>query len=265
MKPTVHILATVRKPELLDAALLVFRTLRVGFPSAQVKVWGNGLNDWNAAVIAHAADQCGAEFRNLEPTSHDAWIESLMEESLAPFWICDTDMVFWEPVEQWFSVTTDLPKYAGRFEPMFNEEWTGTLHVQRLHTCLMWIQPAEVRMAMAKFRSRIPAPWGHVADFPFIRQHIIPRFNQKPLFYDTCAGLYHAADGRAFSEEQNACFEHLHCATYADALENKAFQEMHQRVYQDTNAARGIRAHQDKYYASRGAGCQLKRKELHAV
>lgn len=264
---TVHILATVRKPALLDAALLVFRTLRVGFPTVKVRVWGNGLDEWAALMVATAARNAGAEFGNLPPTSHDAWIESLIEESTEPFWICDTDIVFWEAVEKWFDVAKEYVNFAGTWEPQFHEEWTDSIHVERLHTCLMYIVPQNVRAEMRRFMSSVPAPWGNSADFPFIRQHFIPRYENVPLFYDTCAGLYHAVNGKPFTERQLACFEHLHCATYADALDNKAFQEMHRRIYANIEASRGIRQQQDKYYASRSLrrATTRKRKEPCAV
>ena len=54
MKSPVHILVTVRKPELLPAALLVFKTLEVGFPTTPVYVWGNGLAPAMAEMFSHA-------------------------------------------------------------------------------------------------------------------------------------------------------------------------------------------------------------------
>jgi len=265
---TVHILATVRKPELLPAALLVFRTLRTGFPTAKICVWGNSLDSASFAAVANECAKVNAQLRNLAATSHDAWIESLIEESMSPFWICDTDMVFWDPVEEWFSVDAGQINFAGRYEPAFHEEWTDTVHVQRLHTCLMYLNPAKVRMAMREFMSRIPSPWGNTADFPFIRQHIVPVRGRLPLFYDSCTGMYHAIESAAFTEPMNQCFEHLHCATYADALENKAFQEVHRRVYEDINAAKGLRELQEKYYLERAVKEIPKRskgKEANAV
>lgn len=261
MKQTVHILATVRKPELLDAALFVFRSLRTGFPDAAVKVWGNGLNSYDQMLLAHAVDQVKGEFRNLPPTSHDAWIESLIEESIRPFWICDTDVVFWDPVEEWFSLRDVV--YAGRREPEFDEEWTQTRHVERLHTCLMYLNPAAVRSAMREFVAKIPPPWRNSADFPFIRQHFVPVHNGATLFYDSCAGLFQAAPGEAFTDGQNEAFDHLHCATYADLASpalscglkmadgKRSLQDVHRLIFENKELARGIKQKQDAYYASR--------------
>jgi hypothetical protein len=249
---TVHILATVRKPELLPAALLVFRTLRTGFPTAKVCVWGNSLDSAGFASVATDCAKVNAHFQNLAPTSHDAWIESLIEESTEPFWICDTDIVFWTTVEKWFETNGEVT-YAGRYEPEFHEEWTKTRHMERLHTCLMWINPGAVRAALRAWMAKIPPPWGRSADFPFIRQHFVPLRNELPLFYDTCAGLYHAHQGTPFSIEQDAAFDHLHCSTYLDLIGNNLsannFVEAHQWVYQNHQVARGAKTQQDVYYA----------------
>jgi hypothetical protein len=257
MTPILHILATVLKPERTPAALLLFRSLRVGFPTATVKVWGNGLDDVAAAHLARACAADKAEFTNLAMTSHDAWIEALLEESLTPFWICDTDVVFWRPVEEWFSDANYFwPEtiWAGRFEPEFHEEWTNTRHMERLHTCLMWFNPAKVRTAMRKWAAQIPMLWRRQADFPFVRQHFVPLAGELPMFYDTCAGLYHAIGGTRFTEEQDEAFEHLHCATYADQITApglKTLKDGHDLIYQGLQSARGLRQRQNEYYQAR--------------
>ena len=264
MKPTVHILATVRNPALLDAALLVFRTLRTGFPTARVQVWGNGLSAAHCHVLEIASAGRGCEFHNLPDTFHDAWIAGLIATQNEPFWICDTDIVFFESVEAWPDSTFRNPQsalpFAGRYEPEFDEPWTQTLHVARLHTCLMWIDPAQTRVAQREVFNRIPEPWRGTANFPLVEMSFIPTLAPAPsqrgmLCYDTMAGLYQAGYGRSFTALQNAAFEHLHCATYADLagphLGNGRMQEMHRRVYADPQSARGLYAQQLAYYASR--------------
>lgn len=246
----VHILATVRKSAMLDAALLVFRTLRVGFPTAEVTVWGNGIAPRLAGVVADAAGKAGARFVNGPGTSHDVWVEGLLLVSGEAFWICDTDVVLWQCVERWFEHHKRVG-WAGRFEREFDEEWTNTIHVARLHTALMWLNPAVLRGEMRAWMAKIPAPWGQSGQFPLVRQTFIPRRGGKTLFYDTCAGLYHALEGTPFTEEQDAAFDHLHCATYADLISLKGLRESHLQIYEDIDLARGIRKRQDVYYAER--------------
>jgi hypothetical protein len=247
LKPGVHILAHVRKPELLPAALLVFRTLRTGFPESHVMVWGNALAGTAAQAVEHAARGAGAEFRNLPlPGKHDGWVEDLIQTGLEPFWICDTDIIFWEAVEDWRA-----PTFMGRLEPEFDEEWTKTRHMERLHSSLMYINPAAVRAEMRRFMAKIPAPFGHTARFPFVQQHFVPLRGQQPLFYDTCAGMWHAFEGQPFTEQQNRAYEHLHCATYADLIELEGLQDAHAAIYSNPTLARGMRETQDAYYNRR--------------
>lgn len=272
MKDRVHILATVRKPELTPAATLVFRTLRVGFPGADVRVWGNGLAEASLHAVGRAAINAECRFVNVAPTVHDEWIERLVMNEPEPFWICDTDMVFWDrvqsPWEAYYAGARQRCLFAGGLEPEFEEEWTGTTHVERLHTCLMWINPGPLRAAMRQWMARIPAPWGTSAQFPLIRQTFVPHLavghQKRILFYDTMAGLWHAGMGTAFAKEQEECFEHLHCGTYADLVSAQApslagLKAGHEMIYRDLNAAKGLRDRQREYYQSRNG------KEQHAI
>lgn len=252
MKPTVHILATVRDLALLPAALLVFKTLRTGFPTATVNVWGNALPALAEAELARAASAVGAKFLNVVPTSHDAWIELLTMKANEPLWICDTDLVFLGNCEFEFRPDVAL---AGRHEPEFREEWTQTTHVERLHTALMYLNPVEARSAMRAWIGRFPEPWRNTAQYPFFRQTFVGH-GREVLFYDSTAGLYHACghQRRPFSDAQNARFEHLHCATYVDKVDAPGLAGlagMHAAVYADPARARGLQAEQAKYYRRR--------------
>jgi len=255
MKSPIHILATVRKPELLAAALLVFRTLRVGFPTAPVYVWGNGLKPDHAEILRNVTLSIGGVFNNLKPTCHDAWIEQLVLNQARPFWIADTDLVFLEECE-WFFEDDDAALFAGRLEPAWREPWSQTTTVERLHTCLQWFNPQALRGAMMRWnRQRVPEVF-HTAQVPFIRQHFIPGRDGVTL-YDTTAGLWQAGWGTPFTDKQNACFEHLHAATYADEVGKcetlKDLPAVHQAIYADPQLARGIQRQQNEFYASRQA------------
>lgn len=250
MRCPVHILVTVRKPELLPAALLVFRTLRVGFPTAPVYVWGNALDPASALAVSHAAERCGARFNNLQPTVHDAWIEQLVLYQAQPYWICDTDMVFFEAVEWWLG-PTDTELFAGRFEPAWYEPWGQSRHVERLHTCLQWHNPAALRAAMLRWcREKVPAVW-HSGQTTFIRQNWLPS-REGTILYDTTAGLWQAGWGTKFSAVANEAFEHLHAGTYADEVSKcptfAGMPALHQRIYADPQAARGLQKLQAEFY-----------------
>lgn len=212
---TVHILATCRNLALHQATRFVFQTLRIGFPDARVVVWGNKLPDKMKSVVRHHASEVGGIYLPIvNGTTHDAWIEKLVETEQEPFWICDTDMIFWSDIE---SITRPPALFTGRLEPAFEEEWTGTSKAARLHTCLMQFNPVAVRDAIRAWHRQFPKePFTFKAEL--FRQRMIPRRGEKTLFYDTCAGLYHALGGTPFTPEQNECFDHFHCGTYADLI-----------------------------------------------
>jgi hypothetical protein len=250
MHAPIHILATVRNPALLDAALLVFKTLRIGFPRNEVKVWGNALSPEHSERVGAAARQAQADFRNLKPTAHGTWIESLVQTQLRPFWICDTDIVFSGPLEPMFGAHC----LAGRLEPAFDEAWTGTLHVERLHPSLMWINPAVLRAEMRAMMTKIP--WRPMdGDCPLILPHFIPRRGKSTLFYDATAGLWQAGIGTPFTEAYNQAYEHLHNGTYVDLIGPSLglgdLAEAHRKICANPALVKGIRAEQDKYYAGR--------------
>jgi hypothetical protein len=251
MSERVHILATVRRAELMPATRMVFRTLRTGFPGAEVNVWGNLLSAMAERTVEADTQEVGGMYCNLPDTSHDAWIEGLIQRSVEPFWVLDTDVVFWGNVEgrreEWAGAA-----FAGRFEPEFNEEWTQTVHVERLHTAVMWIDPCEVRNVIRGWMARVPCPWRYSAEFPFIRQTFVARRGGKTLFYDTMSGLWQAGGGQAFSEETDKLFDHLHCGTYVDLvtphLSVANMAEQQRQIYQDLELARGLREMQAQYY-----------------
>lgn len=252
MKSPVHILVTVRKPELLPAALLVFRTLRTGFPHSPVFVWGNALDVSSMTAVQHAVNATHCHFQNLPATSHDEWIENGICKLNEPFWICDTDVVFFmEMMEPRGEVG-----FSGRREPEFDEEFTDTVHVERLHTAVMYLNPSVLRQQMREWMALIPAPWRYSAQFPFVRQNFVPVANGRTRFYDTMAGAYHAFGGTPFDALQNASFEHLHCGTYADEVVKlapslKDLSAVHAVVFANPDAARGLAQKQAEYYAAR--------------
>jgi hypothetical protein len=254
---TVHVLASVLDPSRVQATLLIFETLRVGFPKAHVTVWGNGLSGQSSWVVQMAAMKAEGQYISLPQTSHDAWIDQLVQDSIRPFWVVDTDVCLWEPVEDWF-LERPAVAIAGRLEPGFHEEWTNSWHVERLHTALMYISPGALRARMLEWAARVPDPIGRTADFPMVRQHFVPRRSALPLFYDTCAGLWQAGIGTQFADWENEAFDHLHCGTYVhliDAPSLEGLRQGHDLIFEDYHRAKGLWKEQAKYYEQRKDVC----------
>lgn len=208
------ILATCLNHDLMENTLMVFKSIRVGFPTANIKVCGNCLDEVAGRLVEQAAFSVGARFDNFPEVAHGVWIESLLYHEREQFWICDTDVTFHKPVEHWFVESKEL--FAGRYEPEFYEPWTQSQHVARLHPSLMWFNPGMLRAAIRVW------PGGnneflHTVEKNLIRWSFVP-VRGGLFFYDTCSGLHHALGGKPFDKEQNDCFSHRFCGTYSNLI-----------------------------------------------
>lgn len=248
-RPVCHILASCRNEELFQATLLVFKTVRIGFPTAQIVVWKNGLNLKVGNLVDKACQLVGAQSIHVENKSHGQFIEALLEKEEQPFWIADTDLVFFGKVEDWFDGKDVL--FAGRKEPQFYEKTTRSIHVARLHPSLMFFNSNPLR---AEIRG-----WNHQDSFFYsvemnlIKWNFVPYREEdgskKLIFYDTTAGLHHAIGGTEFTEEQNKSFGHLFAGTYSDVItESVDLPQTHDEIFKNPELARGLWAKQQEWY-----------------
>lgn len=208
----VFILATCRKPELAHMTELVFQTLRSGFPTANVAVHLNGDCETRCPNIRAVAQQDGCSVVEHEPTIHHKWIESLVLQEKEPFYVLDTDVVFYQSMER-FVFETAL---AGWRIPEWRDEFTNTVTRARLHTSLLYIDPVKVRLAAGTYQAQFP-----VTDFNPMANLFYPLclpFKGTGYFYDTCGLLYHAIGGTAFTTEQLDAYFHFNFGTIPDVV-----------------------------------------------
>lgn len=209
------VLATCLNHDLIENTLLVFRTIRIGFPTARIQVVGNALDQFAGKLVEEASVKVGAEFYNLfQKIAHGTWIESILCRQQENFWIVDTDVTFHKKVEGWFDNSEE--PFAGRFEPEFYEPWTQSQHVARLHPSLMWFNPRTLRAAIRAWPAN-NHQFLHTVQKNLIRWSFVP-VRGSLFFYDTCAGLHQAFGGKAFTKEQNDCFSHKFCGTYSNLI-----------------------------------------------
>lgn len=256
----VHVLATCLDKSRLDLAMLVFKTLRVGFPTADLFVDLNGTMPFGCGLdIMDAANAIGAKRVNvIHARSHGEWIEGLIATHHEPFWICDCDVVFFDKVEDW--QIDDEAMFAGRYEPEYWEPWTKTLHVARLHPSLMWFNPAPLRAAIRGWPGKHEffdsvkkqlIQWSWVPEV-WTPSALGPEWQERRVkFFDTCAGLWHAElGGTPFSNGQNAAFEHLFCGSYGHLMPGMpGLEATHMEIVADPPKARGLWAKQQEWYA----------------
>lgn len=253
MTPSVHILATCRNPELFDATTLVFKTIRVGFPSAKIFVHDNHLLDKHLQAIIKLCRSFDIqwEFRGgHERIVHHEWIRRCIEQQEGPFFICDTDQVFHASMER-FEFEGPL---HGRLIPSFRCPFTRTIAHERLHTSLLYIDPQAIRDAEQKLTDRLNPrnPFGTgidlISPLNYARDHDI-------YFHDTLSQAYHAIGGNSFSEEQLNSYDHLGCGTYLDLLEERipGSRERQETYLKYPQTIRGLWKQQETYFLANAA------------
>lgn len=217
MKQKVFILATCRKPELLPYTLLVFKTLRVGFPTAEVSVHlngaqGSGMNGW-AMTAMETAQMAGCKVEVIAETTHHEWIENLiLDPKNDEFWILDTDVIFYASVEDW---TFGTP-LAGALIPEFNDPFLCATTRSRLHTSLMHIKSDELNVVSLAYEYKHPRTIYN----PMVNG-IYPQcypLNGKSYFNDTMSLVYHAVGGTPFTAQQKDCYFHFHFGSFSDMV-----------------------------------------------
>jgi hypothetical protein len=220
--------AACYKAEQLDAATFVFKTIRVGFPTAEiVLVIGNTAPELREAIIDEAK-RCG-----LDPTCNDDFAtrplfdvyESFLNSEKGPFFYCDTDIIFWESIESRFKEFARV-SMAGRFIPKFYDKASRCITMPRVHNCLLYVDPYRLQREVQEYYSVLP-PDSYFTPRPdlvrptfvSIREEQGAYVARKNYFYDTWAMAYNALPGVGrFSEELDACFDHLNCGSIAHLI-----------------------------------------------
>lgn len=246
----VHILCSCRNPDLWPASILVFDSIRVGFPTARLFIHANFLSVNHQTELEAIASKLNAMFIFAHnPTVHHEWIRSMLKTAHEPFFICDTDVIFWKSFERWTFLHTAM---AGRRMPQFSDPVTGCVTEERLHTSLMYLDPVLWREQTAEFVAKklnMDLPFGIEPDFVKPVYYIV---NGEPLYQDTLGQACQAIGGQPFTEAQLDCYDHLHCGTISDIAGKRipTMQQTHQAIIGNPELARGCWRNQKQYFES---------------
>lgn len=238
-----------RRADLLYGTLLTFRTLRVGFPTAEVTVVDNASRPEARAEVARLAAGVGARFRQLErEIEHHAFVSHTVSTESGPLAIVDPDLVFWDGME-------DRPSpglVAGRLIPDFRDPFSGTLTRARLHTSLLVVPDC------AALRDRILREQRRHVDFhPF--RPVSLRERGGWTRWDTGAALHAALDegeSRPFDEPDLDRYDHIFTGSHLDQVlpslapeDRAALAEAH-RLAQETDLTplRGLWRRQEAFF-----------------
>lgn len=246
----VYILATCRKEELLPYTLLIFKSIRVGFPTANIQVAGNALPEFALGQVIEACAASGCSFLNGSETIHHHFIEDLLTTEYEPFILCDTDIHFFNNVEDWKFDTA----LAGFRIPEFFDEFTNAITRSRLHTSLLYIDPVKVREQVKAYESQFPStPFNPLVNL--IHPLCLP-FNGRGYFHDTCSLVYHAIGGTAFTDQQKDCYYHANFGCLEDIVLPRLtttdyFKAMRDSILANPELGRGVWRMQEQHYESR--------------
>lgn len=251
---TVYILTHCRRSDLLYGTTLIFKTVRVGFPTARVIVVDN---DSLAAVrptIRDQAQAAGCEYRQLSGparlTHHGFIARTVQQHREGTVVFLDPDIVFWANCESWRFEGL----IAGRALPRFDDAFTGCATHARLHTSFLWIED------IARLRHAIDLLQRRYFEFDPFTPYMF-RQGERWWRFDTGASL-HAALGKAvtgFGPAELDCYDHLFCGCHLDlvagTLEETArrqLEESHAIARGDYRGLKGLWRVQSKYFESHG-------------
>ena len=202
----VHALTYCPHPVSAYGNLLVFDSIRKGFPTAQIEVWDNESCPEVREAIQAAASRAGADFhpmRRVHYTDHLRWVLLEREHPKGvPLVLCDPDVAFWDTVQDWDFGDRLM---AGRLMPIIRRG--GPIALPRLHPSLLFVPDvAALRRAVRQTQA---LGWDGIGQ----RTSFIAG---QAYFWDTLADLSNALASRCvgFTDAQLDCYDHLFCGTH---------------------------------------------------
>lgn len=216
MSPVVTILTYCAHPFLAYGTLLVFKTLRTGFPSARIEVYDNGSHPDVREQIrsaSRAVDAVHHQGEGRHYTDHLRWLLLHRDWDSAPLVILDPDVIFWGGVETW---NFDDTLIAGRLIPAMRRD--ALVALPRLHSSLLWVPDVHrLRREVARVE-RLSFGWdaGIAQRTTYV--------GGRGYFADTLAGLYNAMPDlcRPFSEDQLDAYDHLFFGSHFNVIGSAA-------------------------------------------
>lgn len=217
----VHVLVSCRNLELWKFSTLVFDSIRVGFPTANIVVWDNHLVFNREVLLLDIVNKLGDNIRiEKDHVLHDEWINNLIEIEKEPFWIVDTDVVFFNNMENFnFGFHSIID---GIYCPRFRDQFTKYLTFQKLHTCVMRINPNRIKERA--YKEEVFFAPSNIEPTITARRKLFNINNDRRTYiyhHDTMSELYHTLGGDKFTDEMKYCFGHINCGTYADLVDKK--------------------------------------------
>jgi hypothetical protein len=241
---TVVIITCLRKGANVETATLTFRTIRTGFPTAQIVVYDNGSEYELKQTVKSLAASVDAIWDDHYTRMPHAYCMSRIAKERSNVVFVDPDVIFWKCCEDWEFPTA----LAGRYIPTHRSEYTKSRTISRLHTSFLWADHDRLLQELAAIgyedREYAPAELWH--------PHMVYE-NCIPTFYDTAANLYHCVGGTAFESKHLDSYDHIFCGSSFDVAAQhldhaKELMMVHHTALTNPSALRGLWKDQDEYF-----------------
>jgi hypothetical protein len=243
--------------DILYGNLLFYRSLRVGFPSAQITVYDNCSVPGARLKIEEFARVHGCGYVPLvNRVMHWEFIQSVVEREWGPVVIMDPDVCLWENMER-LDIGDSL--YGGRYIPRFRDEFTHTLTHGRVHPSFLLIPDCE------KLRNEVNKLKGQYWFFsPYQHMMYCDPDTDEWTFHDTAGFLYSALKENVyvFGEEELNRYDHLFQGVgpcfkmVADSIKNDEDKQFFINSHElakgpDYKRLKGIWRRQEQYFMRR--------------
>lgn len=202
----VHVITYCNNLDLLYGSLLVFETIKKGFPNSTIIISENNSLPEAKIEISKVAKDLNAKYIEVPPGySHTTLIENIIDCETEPFAIVDPDVIFWNR----FDSVSESSLIEGRYIPAFKDPYSKCITHERLHTSLLKISNPIALKALIKEIKSVFFDWDPFKPIMYFENETWKRFDG---FASLCALTKNYL--HSFTEEELNCYDHLFCGSH---------------------------------------------------
>jgi hypothetical protein len=224
-----------------NPATFVFNTIRVGFPTADIKVFWTGKSREVEDSVYDYCKDLKMEFIKLpHNTTNDQIANEVFKKEKGKIVLCDSDIRFWSCVENYNTSGSFL---AGRFIPQHNCPFIKLEVAARIHPSLLFIDN------VSELRKYFHKPTSRFVPVDYCSPRLVVEGGHT-IFHDSFTELYNRFGARHFNEEMLDKYDHLFASSFCDDVAKviPGFNMVHKEAYRNPESIRGIWKEQEQYF-----------------